>query len=226
MKVFVGIDLGSTTTKAVSLDERRQVVGRGITNSRSNYDVACAVVARGGARRTPASGCSRRRWPPIPTSRARRQLSRRPLARNFRLAAAPRPARRACASALHRRGGAAAATSLYAATLDQRSSTRICRRDGSSASPRTSRTAPRARATSSATSPPPTTCTSPSSCSDPKRRHLRRSAAACSTRPSSTVENAAARRALRARTSRRALEPHLATAPAAIRERAAGFGPP
>ena len=44
MRVFVGIDLGSTTTKAVVLDENEQVLGRGITNSRSNYDVACAVV--------------------------------------------------------------------------------------------------------------------------------------------------------------------------------------
>jgi benzoyl-CoA reductase subunit A len=44
MRVYVGIDLGSTTTKAVILDENEQVVGRGITNSRSNYDVACAIV--------------------------------------------------------------------------------------------------------------------------------------------------------------------------------------
>ncbi len=39
----VGIDLGSTTTKAVVLDEKRRILGRGITNSRSNYDVACHV---------------------------------------------------------------------------------------------------------------------------------------------------------------------------------------
>jgi benzoyl-CoA reductase subunit A len=44
MQVFVGIDLGSTTTKAVVLDERGSVIGRGITNSRSNYDVACAIA--------------------------------------------------------------------------------------------------------------------------------------------------------------------------------------
>ncbi len=44
MKCVVGIDLGSTTTKAVLLDEQGTVVGRGITNSRSNYDVACAVA--------------------------------------------------------------------------------------------------------------------------------------------------------------------------------------
>jgi benzoyl-CoA reductase subunit A len=40
----VGIDLGSTTTKAVLLDEHGVVVGQGITNSRSNYEVACAVA--------------------------------------------------------------------------------------------------------------------------------------------------------------------------------------
>ena len=40
----VGIDLGSTTTKAVVLAEDRRILGRGITNSRSNYDVACQVA--------------------------------------------------------------------------------------------------------------------------------------------------------------------------------------
>ncbi len=44
MKYAVGIDLGSTTTKAVVLGEHGAVLGRGITNSRSNYDVACAVA--------------------------------------------------------------------------------------------------------------------------------------------------------------------------------------
>jgi len=44
MKVAVGIDLGSTTTKAVVLDEEGHIRGRGITNSRSNYDVACEVA--------------------------------------------------------------------------------------------------------------------------------------------------------------------------------------
>ncbi len=48
MNCFVGIDLGSTTTKAVVLAENREVLGRGITNSRSNYDLA-ASVARGEA---------------------------------------------------------------------------------------------------------------------------------------------------------------------------------
>ncbi len=43
MKCFIGIDLGSTTTKAVVMDEGMQQLGRGITNSRSNYDTAAAV---------------------------------------------------------------------------------------------------------------------------------------------------------------------------------------
>ncbi|MFQ5746913.1 MAG: BadF/BadG/BcrA/BcrD ATPase family protein [Gemmatimonadota bacterium] len=44
MRCVVGIDLGSTTTKAVLLDEDGAVVGQGITNSRSSYEVACGVV--------------------------------------------------------------------------------------------------------------------------------------------------------------------------------------
>lgn len=44
MKTFVGIDLGSTTTKAVVLDENAKILGRGITNSRSNYDTATRVA--------------------------------------------------------------------------------------------------------------------------------------------------------------------------------------
>ncbi|MEE9385319.1 MAG: BadF/BadG/BcrA/BcrD ATPase family protein [Nannocystaceae bacterium] len=40
----VGVDLGSTTTKAVILDEGKRPIGRGITNSRSNYDIACKVA--------------------------------------------------------------------------------------------------------------------------------------------------------------------------------------
>jgi len=46
VKSFVGIDLGSTTTKAVVLGEDGVVLGRGITNSRSNYDLACSVALR------------------------------------------------------------------------------------------------------------------------------------------------------------------------------------
>jgi benzoyl-CoA reductase subunit A len=43
MRYVVGIDLGSTTTKALILDEAGAILGRGITNSRSNYDAACQI---------------------------------------------------------------------------------------------------------------------------------------------------------------------------------------
>ncbi len=44
MKCFIRIDLGSTTTKAVVMNENQEIIGRGITNSRSNYDTASAVA--------------------------------------------------------------------------------------------------------------------------------------------------------------------------------------
>ena len=44
MRAYLGIDLGSTTTKAVLLDGESRVLGRGITNSRSNYDLAAEVA--------------------------------------------------------------------------------------------------------------------------------------------------------------------------------------
>ncbi|MGE5170877.1 MAG: benzoyl-CoA reductase subunit A [Rudaea sp.] len=44
MRCFIGIDLGSTTTKAVVMDDEQNVLGRGITNSRSNYDTAAAIA--------------------------------------------------------------------------------------------------------------------------------------------------------------------------------------
>jgi benzoyl-CoA reductase subunit A len=44
VRCAVGVDLGSTTTKAVVLGEDGTVLGRGITNSRSDYDVACQVA--------------------------------------------------------------------------------------------------------------------------------------------------------------------------------------
>jgi len=44
MKTFIGIDLGSTTTKAVLMDENMGRLGHGITNSRSNYDTASRVA--------------------------------------------------------------------------------------------------------------------------------------------------------------------------------------
>ena len=44
MRCFIGIDLGSTTTKAVVMDEYGEALGHGITNSRSNYDTASRVA--------------------------------------------------------------------------------------------------------------------------------------------------------------------------------------
>jgi benzoyl-CoA reductase subunit A len=44
MDCVVGIDLGSTTTKAVVMDYDQRVLGRGITNTRNNYGVACTVA--------------------------------------------------------------------------------------------------------------------------------------------------------------------------------------
>ena len=39
----VGTDLGSTTTKSIILDGDGEILGRGITNSRSDYDRAAQV---------------------------------------------------------------------------------------------------------------------------------------------------------------------------------------
>lgn len=44
LTVYTGIDLGSTTTKAIILTEEGRILGRGITNSRSDYDVASKIV--------------------------------------------------------------------------------------------------------------------------------------------------------------------------------------
>ncbi|MGZ6363699.1 MAG: hypothetical protein ACXWP0_18650 [Ktedonobacterales bacterium] len=44
LEIVLGIDLGSTTTKAVALDRAGCVIGRGITNTRSNYEVASQIV--------------------------------------------------------------------------------------------------------------------------------------------------------------------------------------
>jgi benzoyl-CoA reductase subunit A len=43
---YLGVDLGSTTSKAVLIDEHERVLGRGITNTRSNYDVAVDIARR------------------------------------------------------------------------------------------------------------------------------------------------------------------------------------
>lgn len=44
MKYYLGIDLGSTTSKAVIIDENKKIVGKGITNTRANYEVAAEVA--------------------------------------------------------------------------------------------------------------------------------------------------------------------------------------
>jgi benzoyl-CoA reductase subunit A len=44
VKVFLGIDLGSTTSKAVMVDASGNIVGRGITNTRSDYEVAARIA--------------------------------------------------------------------------------------------------------------------------------------------------------------------------------------
>ena len=43
-KYYLGIDLGSTTSKAVIIDEQDNIIGRGITNTRSNYEVAADIA--------------------------------------------------------------------------------------------------------------------------------------------------------------------------------------
>lgn len=46
MRLYLGIDLGSTTSKAVLLDEEERILGRGITNTRSDYEVATRVAEK------------------------------------------------------------------------------------------------------------------------------------------------------------------------------------
>ncbi|HED37767.1 MAG TPA: benzoyl-CoA reductase subunit A [Ignavibacteria bacterium] len=43
-KYYLGIDLGSTTSKAIIIDEEDNIIGRGITNTRANYLVATEVA--------------------------------------------------------------------------------------------------------------------------------------------------------------------------------------
>ncbi|MFQ5511107.1 MAG: BadF/BadG/BcrA/BcrD ATPase family protein [Candidatus Krumholzibacteriia bacterium] len=45
MDCYIGIDLGSTTTKAVYMDTDEKILGRGITNSRANYELACEIAS-------------------------------------------------------------------------------------------------------------------------------------------------------------------------------------
>jgi len=43
-KYYLGVDLGSTTSKAVIINENDEIIGRGITNTRANYAVAADIA--------------------------------------------------------------------------------------------------------------------------------------------------------------------------------------
>ena len=84
MKCFAGIDLGSTTTKAVLMDANGEVLGRGITNSRSNYDTA-SRVARLEARISTRLTLIRRALDAMPALDAEVESLLAALERSFRL---------------------------------------------------------------------------------------------------------------------------------------------
>jgi len=43
-KFYLGVDLGSTTCKAVIINEKDEIISRGITNTRANYEVAAEIA--------------------------------------------------------------------------------------------------------------------------------------------------------------------------------------
>jgi len=43
-KYYLGVDLGSTTSKAVIINEKDEIIGKGITNTRANYKVAADIA--------------------------------------------------------------------------------------------------------------------------------------------------------------------------------------
>ena len=43
-KYYLGVDLGSTTSKAIIINEDDEIIGRGITNTRANYKVAADIA--------------------------------------------------------------------------------------------------------------------------------------------------------------------------------------
>ena len=43
-KYYLGIDLGSTTSKAVIINDKDEIIGRGITDTRANYKVAADIA--------------------------------------------------------------------------------------------------------------------------------------------------------------------------------------
>jgi len=85
MRTFIGIDLGSTTTKAVLLDDNAQVLGRGITNSRSNYDTASRVAKLEAMIDTRLTLCRRRLKEDVPELAERLDDFLTGLERGFRL---------------------------------------------------------------------------------------------------------------------------------------------
>lgn len=84
MKCFIGIDLGSTTTKAVLMDENLDVLGRGITNSRSNYETATSVAKQEAVIDTRLTLC-RRELSGVPALKGRVDDFLAALERGFRL---------------------------------------------------------------------------------------------------------------------------------------------
>jgi benzoyl-CoA reductase subunit A len=43
-KYYLGVDLGSTTSKAIIINDKDEIIGRGITNTRANYKVAADIA--------------------------------------------------------------------------------------------------------------------------------------------------------------------------------------
>jgi benzoyl-CoA reductase subunit A len=43
-KYYLGVDLGSTTSKAVIINDKDEIIGRGITNTRANYSIAADIA--------------------------------------------------------------------------------------------------------------------------------------------------------------------------------------
>ncbi|QQS72663.1 MAG: hypothetical protein IPP95_00045 [Flavobacteriales bacterium] len=43
-KYYLGVDLGSTTSKAIIINDKDEIIGRGITNTRANYSVAADIA--------------------------------------------------------------------------------------------------------------------------------------------------------------------------------------
>ncbi len=178
---YIGIDLGSTTTKAVFLDEQERIMGRGITNSRSNYELACQV-AREEAEINARFGLLRRTLEASERIGTLAEPLMAVLACNHALAQHLEQLQaldaecRACAQAHDLPAAEQASVGAGARNAFSR---RCARRPSSTSSP-----AAPPPATSSATSPPATTCNRPSG--SPASCRCRSTAwSGCSTPPSS-----------------------------------------